>query len=68
MWQKAYRDYPEDTPLVKYQVETGRDMIGCEMHEINGWGNTLHCPQHRDHKRIRAHTPLDPNQRSHSRE
>lgn len=42
MWYKAYRDYPEDTPLIKEQVEPSHGIIGCEMHELNGWGTTLH--------------------------
>jgi hypothetical protein len=42
MWQKEYRDYKKDQPLVKQRVEPGRGIIGCEMHELNGWGNTLH--------------------------
>lgn len=41
MWFKEYRDYPIDTPLIKYKVEPGHGIVGCEMHEINGWGNTL---------------------------
>lgn len=42
MWPKFYRDYPTDTPLIKNINEPGRGIIGCEMHEINGWGNSLH--------------------------
>jgi hypothetical protein len=42
MWFKEYRDYPIDKPLVKEQVESGHGIIGCEMHEINGWGTHLH--------------------------
>jgi hypothetical protein len=38
MWFKEYRDYPIDRPLIKEPVESGRGIIGCEMHEINGWG------------------------------
>lgn len=44
MWPKVYRDYPVDKPLIKYPVEPGHGIIGCEMHELNGWGNTLHVP------------------------
>lgn len=44
MWPKAYRDYKADEPLVKYPVETGKGIIGCEMHDLNGWGNSLHNP------------------------
>ena len=42
MWPKAYRDYPVDRPLMKYQVAPGKGIIGCEMHELNGWGGTYH--------------------------
>lgn len=45
MWPKSYRDYKTDKSLVKYQVEPSHGIIGCEMHEINGWGNTLHIPE-----------------------
>jgi hypothetical protein len=38
MWPKSYKDYPIDTPLIKQQVRPGKGIIGCEMHELNGWG------------------------------
>lgn len=44
MWPKAYRDYKTDEPLVKHQLQPGRGIIGCEMHDLNGWGDTLHIP------------------------
>lgn len=44
MWHKEYRDYPMDSPLVKNQVGPSRGIIGCEMHDLNGWGNSLHVP------------------------
>lgn len=44
MWPKEYRDYKKDESLVKNRVEPGEGITGCEMHEINGWGNTLHVP------------------------
>lgn len=40
MWPKIYKDYPPDSPLKKEQVTQGRGIIGCEMHELNGWGDT----------------------------
>lgn len=49
MWFKEYRDYKTDTPLIKEQVESGHGIIGCEMHDLNGWGNEIHQP--RKHKR-----------------
>lgn len=45
MWPKAYRDYETDQPLIKYQVEPSHGIIGCEMHDLNGWGNTIHIPR-----------------------
>lgn len=42
MWQKAYRDYKEDDPNVKNQVSPSHGIIGCEMHDLNGWGMTNH--------------------------
>lgn len=42
MWPKEYKDYPVDSPLVKEQVEPGKGIIGCEMHDLNGYGLTKH--------------------------
>jgi hypothetical protein len=42
MWFKQYRDYPIDRPLIKEQVEPGRGIIGCEMHDLSGWSNEIH--------------------------
>lgn len=42
MWPKSYKNYPRDEELIKYPVEPGKGIIGCEMHELNGWGNSLH--------------------------
>lgn len=42
MWPKEYKDYPIDKPLIKSRVEPGKGIIGCEMHEINGWGENIH--------------------------
>lgn len=42
MWHKKYKDYPPDEPLVREQVTTGKGIVGCEMHDLNGWGNSLH--------------------------
>jgi len=42
MWSKKYKDYLTDSPLLKNQVEPGKGIIGCEMHDLNGWGNSLH--------------------------
>lgn len=45
MWFKQYRDYPIDQPLIKEPVEPSRGIIGCEMHELNGWGAEHHIPK-----------------------
>ena len=44
MWQREFKDYKTDKPLIKLAVEPGKGICGCEMHEINGWGNTLQHP------------------------
>lgn len=45
MWHKEYKDYEVDKPLIKYQVEPSKGIIGCEMHDLNGWGNVIHIPK-----------------------
>lgn len=47
MWPKDYKDYTKDAPLKKEIVESGKGIVGCEMHESNGWGNSFHCPRSR---------------------
>lgn len=42
MWPKAYKDYPKDTPLIKDKVDPSNGIVGCEMHDSNGWGETYH--------------------------
>lgn len=42
MWPKSYRDYKTDQSLIKNQVSPSNGIVGCEMHDLNGWGNTLH--------------------------
>lgn len=42
MWFKRYKDYPIDAPLLKETVESGKGVIGCEMHDRNGWGIEQH--------------------------
>jgi hypothetical protein len=45
MWSKSYKDYQTDQSLTKNQVAPGRGLIGCEMHDLNGWGETNHHPK-----------------------
>ena len=42
MWPKNYKDYKKDERLIKYQVSPSNGIIGCEMHEFNGWGLSYH--------------------------
>jgi hypothetical protein len=42
MWPKNYKDYKEDAPLVQQKLEPGKGIVGCEMHDLNGWGDSLH--------------------------
>lgn len=44
MWYREYKDYPPDQPLVNERVETGKGIVGCEMHDLMGWGQTYHKP------------------------
>ena len=50
MWSKHYRDYPEDESLVKHRVLPGKGITGCEMHELNGWGEKWHVPRQKKKK------------------
>jgi hypothetical protein len=50
MWPKHYRDYPVNGDQVQQKVEPQKGIIGCEMHERNGWG----IEQHRYRKRRRG--------------
>lgn len=59
MWPKAYRDYEIDKPLIKYQVEPSQGIIGCEMHDLNGWGTTLHIPRGRFAGIVRPRVEID---------
>jgi hypothetical protein len=45
MWPKEYRDYPIDSPLIQEKVEPSHGIIGCEMHELNGWGHGYDIPK-----------------------
>lgn len=45
MWWKEYKNTPPDTPLKKERIEPGKGIVGCEMHEINGWGLQVHRPE-----------------------
>lgn len=52
MWDRDYRDYKRDQSLIKESLESGKGLPGCEMHEINGWGNTLHQPKKKKRGRV----------------
>jgi hypothetical protein len=54
MWPKSYKDYPLDKPLKKSIVEPSKGIIGCEMHDLNGWGNTLHSPKQKKKRGLLA--------------
>lgn len=49
MWWREYQDYKPDTPLIKERVESGKGIIGCEMHDLNGWGLAFDRPLPRRH-------------------
>ncbi len=40
MWERRYKDYPEDSTFKKESVEAGKGINGCEMKESVGWGLT----------------------------
>ena len=40
MWRKSYKDYKENGPWKKEKRETGHGIIGCEMNERFGFGDT----------------------------
>lgn len=42
MWKNTYKDYKPDENWIQEKVEPGHGIVGCEMHELNGWGNNLH--------------------------
>jgi hypothetical protein len=42
MWARKYKDYPQDSLLVKEPVEPGKGIVGCEMHGYFGWGEVYH--------------------------
>lgn len=44
MWHNTYKDYKKDGFFIKEGVETGKGIIGCEMHEIFGWQKKQHIP------------------------
>jgi len=38
MYRYRSREYPTDGPIVHNRVEPGDGIVGCEMHDRNGWG------------------------------
>ncbi len=45
MWRNTYKDYQIDTLFLKEPVEPGHGITGCEMHELNGWGEGSPLPK-----------------------
>jgi hypothetical protein len=45
MWKNTYKDYKPNEQWVQQTVEPGKGVIGCEMHELNGWGEKQHTPR-----------------------
>ncbi|MCC5831548.1 MAG: hypothetical protein JJU12_00695 [Chlamydiales bacterium] len=45
VWRNNYKDYKPDEAWIKEQVEPGRGIVGCEMHEHYGWGISTHRPK-----------------------
>lgn len=39
MYPKNFKDYPTDAPLKHEKVDSGKGIVGCEMHEQMGWGH-----------------------------
>lgn len=52
MWHREYQDYPIDTPIIQEKIEPSHGIIGCEMHEPDGWGNTFHIHLEKKKKRL----------------
>ena len=44
MWRNTYEDCPVDELLSREQIETGASIIGCQMKELNGWGEKQDLP------------------------
>lgn len=51
MWYREYKDYPPDTRLIQNPLISGSELVGCEMHERNGWGDTHHIPIRNTYRR-----------------
>jgi len=61
MWYRYFKDYPPDSPLIQEEVSPGHGIIGCEMHELNGWGskyNELGPIKPSKYKELRKHRTL----------
>jgi hypothetical protein len=44
MWFREYKDYKIDAPTKKERVSPSKGIVGCEMHELNGWGEEYEKP------------------------
>lgn len=45
MWRTKYKDYPKDSSWKKERRETGKGIVGCEMNELYGWGESHHISE-----------------------
>lgn len=50
MWYTDYKNCPPDAPLKKERVSPGKGIVGCEMHEVNGWGSRYQLDTFSDDK------------------
>ncbi|MCP5469349.1 MAG: hypothetical protein H7A36_02460 [Chlamydiales bacterium] len=44
VWRNKYKDYPVDARFHKSE----RKIVGCEMNEIYGWGESFHIPKEKE--------------------
>ncbi len=42
MWNYIYKKKKNDRELLEEKVDSGKGIVGCEMHELNGWGESHH--------------------------
>ncbi len=54
MWDYHYKKRPKDAPLSSQKVEAGKGIVGCEMHELHGWGAKQHSSPQPERGLLRA--------------